>query len=96
MSLAAFAFGVSAVALASTRATPLTAPAGALAASLSLALAISAHGLLRGILVWFVLAMTAASVLVLVLPRRPTRAAAVALTSACIGVLAALAAKVLA
>jgi hypothetical protein len=40
--------------------------------------------------------MTAASVLVLVLPRRPTRAVAVALTSACIGVLAALAAKVLA
>ena len=85
LSLAALAFSLSAVSVLSegTRGgSPWMAALLALAAAGS---AVAGFGVLQGLLVTLVLAMTAASVLVLVLAPRPERARTVALVSGLLG-----------
>jgi len=86
LSLAALAFGLSATAFLSGD-RPRSAVLGA---ALSLACAIVAFGFLRGAIVFFAIATTAASALVLVLPPVPRRARPVAWAGALSGGLCAL------
>ncbi|ATB27595.1 hypothetical protein [Melittangium boletus] len=95
LSLAALAFAVSSVANLSLGAEGRSRWVAALAALAAAGCGVAAHGAVQGLLVTGVLAMTAASVLVLVLAPRPERARPVALVSGLAGLLPALLAGVL-
>ncbi|MFW5925366.1 MAG: hypothetical protein ACOC9O_03630 [Myxococcota bacterium] len=85
MGVAASLLAVSAVALASTGPRWPTRLGAALPGFGALACAAHLHGWLRGTLVAFVLAMTVASVLVLVLPPRPRWSRPLALATGVLG-----------
>lgn len=90
LSLAALAFSVCAVSWLGQGRGRLSRGAAVLPALAAAGCAVAAHGPLQGLLVTGVLAMTAASVLVLVLAPRPERARAVALVSGLVGLVPAL------
>jgi hypothetical protein len=85
LSLAALAFALSAVAWLSQGAQKRTRWVALGAALASAGCGVAAHGAVQGLLVTAVLAMTAASVLVLVLAPHPERARPVALVSGVLG-----------
>ena len=94
LSLAALAFAFSAVSSLSLGAASRSRWVAALAALAAAGCGVAAHGAVQGLLMTGVLAMTAASVLVLVLSPRPERARTVALVSGLAGLFPALLAGV--
>jgi len=94
LSVAALAFAFSAVAWLSQGARGRSGWAAAGTALAAAGCGVAAHGAVQGLLVTGVLAMTAASVLVLVLAPRPESARAVALASGLLGLLPAVLAGV--
>ncbi len=85
LSLAAVAFAVSSVSWLSQGPGRHSRAGAALTAFAAVGCGVAAHGMVQGLLVTGVLAMTVASVLVLVLAPRPERARAVALVSGFMG-----------
>ncbi|QRK09042.1 hypothetical protein JQX13_02425 [Archangium violaceum] len=90
LSLAALAFSVSAVSFLSNGARGGSRWVAAGAALAAAASSIAAYGAVQGLLVTLVLAMTVASVLVLVLAPRPEHARTVAIVSGLLGLVPAL------
>lgn len=85
LSAAALALAASGIAFASHARTSAARAAGLGCGLLAEAACIGAFGALRGTIVALVIAMTAASILVLLLPRHPRRVRSVAIASAAAG-----------
>jgi hypothetical protein len=94
LSLAALAFSLSAVSVLAQGGRGASWWMAALLALAAVASAVAGFGVLQGLIVTLVLAMTAASVLVLVLAPRPERARTVALVSGLVGLVPAVVAGV--
>lgn len=89
MSLAAVLFALATVAFLAHSARGATLAAALLAAAAAIVGPVQAFGAARGLVVFLLLAMTAASLLVLLLPPRPRLALPLALTAAGLGGVAA-------